>query len=151
MRRSRRKPAGRSPVERAAYARYLKSRSFEPTVDDAPAFSQTGQPGEDLSHPTSRRRRKVNVRERIIDHFSEHWIQYAISSVLLLLAWLMIDSRVDLARVMEREAMSGERIGETRDDLRANGAIDREQDLQIREHTVRIQQLEVANSAGRDE
>jgi len=133
---------GKSRSSREQYNRYIKTRDYEPTVDDTLSFSQSDQSGEELGEPTSTRKRKVNTKQYILEHLSENWLNYVVVMATIVLVYLMYDSKVDLACIdvnitAQKEDISDLEL-ETKQQIKKNYS----QDVDINENRVRLDTLE---------
>jgi hypothetical protein len=81
---------------RSAYQRYLPTIDVEPTVDETEDFNESSSAGEELTQPTIKRKRKIPIRDKIGDHFSDHWIEWLFGIAALVLVYLMYDSKVNI-------------------------------------------------------
>jgi hypothetical protein len=131
----------KSPAQRQAYNRYVKQLDYEPTVDEALPFPTTSQGGEELSEQTTKRRRDLNVKERCVDHLRENWIGWVISLVTVLLGWLMIGSKIEIARLNIVSEGHSDDLKEVKESSQKNLEKNIEQDLTLKEHGLRIEFL----------
>ena len=133
---------GKSKPAREQYNRYIKTRDHEPTVDDTLSFSQSDQSGEELSEPTSKRKRKINTKQHILEHLSENWLNYIVAIFAIVLVYLMYDSKVDLASIVVNITAQKEDISELKLDTKQEIKKNYSQDVDINENRVRLDSLE---------
>jgi uncharacterized coiled-coil protein SlyX len=87
----------KTPKDRSTYQRYLPNIDVQPTVDETEDFNESTSSGEELTQPTIKRQRKIPLKDQIRNHFSSHWIEWSVGIVLLLLGFLMYDSKISIA------------------------------------------------------
>jgi hypothetical protein len=124
------------------YSRGIKEQRYQPTVDDMLIFNDTTNPGEDLSAPPIQKRRPINRTAKLLDHFKRHLIPYAVTVFLAVATYFMVDSRIVVATLTERSSNHTTQIDRLDNEVKELGKKDGNQDLEIREHRVRIEQLE---------
>ena len=132
----------KSTAAKEAYARYLKNVDCEPTVNDQIALSPSTEGGEELREPTSKRRRPVSAGQKLQDHFQEHWVEWLFGGVVAIVVWLMLDARVDLSRIEANAGAQKDNITDLKDDAKLSNQKNQEQDLTLREHSVRLSVVE---------
>ena len=132
----------KSPTQRVNYNRYIERQDYEPTVDDALPFAHSSQSGEDLREPTSRRKRTINMTERILDHFQDHYLTWIFSGIIIVLIYLMFESKVDFARIHKSLEFSGKNISSLDFDMKKKTEKDSKQDLNINENRIKIGVIE---------
>lgn len=133
---------GKTPVAKATYVRYLKNIDCEPTVDDQIALSPSTEGGEELREPTSKRRRRISTGQKLQDHIQEHWVEWLFAGVVAITAWLMIAARVDLTRIETNASAQKDRIAELNGWAQKSVDKNQEQDLTLREHSLRLSSVE---------
>lgn len=140
----------KSPDHLRAYNRAIRTQRYEPTLDETLDFKETSEAGEDLSEPAKNRRRPINHKSRIKDHFLENWANWLVGALAIVGLYFMIDAKVELARVDARVDFNKELTTSLDADLDGNAKHDAEQDLWIQENRLRVQQLEVRAVDGSD-
>ncbi|WP_319560292.1 hypothetical protein [Marispirochaeta sp.] len=80
--------------QRFAYHRYIESRDVEPTLDEKIHFQDSVRSGEELSEPTSKRKRKVPLKDKAADHISEHWFEWVIAIVAMIMGYFVYESKL---------------------------------------------------------
>ncbi|MGD9874405.1 MAG: hypothetical protein AB7T27_09040 [Kiritimatiellia bacterium] len=128
--------------QRQAYNRYIQQLDYEPTVDEALRFANSTQPGEELTEPTSKRKRSLNTGERFRDHIIQNWLNWVVGVVAVVLLWLMYDSKIDFARMSATMENQKESLDKVEQAEGKNADKNTEQDLLIGEHKIRIGSLE---------
>ena len=93
---SRRTHVQKTKQEKQDYRDYIEAQDYEPTKDESLNFRSTGQSSEELGAPSSKYR-PVDIKTQIAEHFQTHWIKWAISVFLVVLSFLMIDSKSTMA------------------------------------------------------
>ena len=133
---------GKSRPAREAYSRYIKTLDYEPTAQEGTPFERSSESGEEFKEPTSARKRQVKIGQRIKDHFLNNWLNWAVGVVIVVLFFLMVDSKVDLARIGSTIDAIKENVKSLIIESKTQGNKIHEQDLSIRENSLRIQQIE---------
>ena len=139
---NREKHVGKTSFAKEAYSRYLKNIDCEPTVNDKIALSPSTEGGEELREPTSNRRRKVSASQKFKDHFQDHWVEWIIGAVVVIAGWFMIDARIDIVRIETVAGNQKESIAEIQSAEQKSADKNHDQDLTLREHTIRISNVE---------
>ena len=142
--------AGKSRMAREAYSRYIRKLDYDPTVEEPVPFSPSNEGGEELAEPTSQRKRKSSIGNALKDHFSENWVNWLVSGIIIILLFLMIDSKVDLAKISTSIDNVKESISSFVSDSKEGRDKDHEQDLVLKEHSMQIIQLEKESDRNRD-
>ena len=132
----------KSIASRERYNRYIKTLDYEPTVDETLPFSQSNLSGEELSEPTSKRKRKIDTKQRILEHFSENWLQYVIVVFASVLVFLMYGSKIDSERIIVNLDVQKEDISALKSDIKHQTQKNYTQDININENRVRLTTLE---------
>ncbi|MEX0313273.1 MAG: hypothetical protein AB3N18_03775 [Allomuricauda sp.] len=99
------KRGGRKPKSRAErdyYNRLIRQQDFEPTKSESLDFNESNDKDEDYSIPTSSKRRKRSFGDIIRDHVSEKKAEYIFGIIGIILLFLMVNSKVDLATIKEQ-------------------------------------------------
>lgn len=133
---------GKSSASREAYSRYIKKLDYEPTVETPAPFLSTTEGGEELKNPSSTRKRKKTLSSKIQDHISENWIGWLLGLAIIVLFFLMIDSKVDLARINTNLEYLKENVGSIRNDIKEQDRKNQSQDLLINGNSIKITNLE---------
>jgi hypothetical protein len=133
---------GKSPMAREFYSRYLKKIDCEPTVDDQIALSPSTEGGVELREPTSKRKRTVNTGQKLQEHFQDHWVEWLFGSIVALTAWSVIYARIDLVRIETNQITQKESITVIQSGTQKASDKNQEQDLTLREHSLRISNVE---------
>lgn len=136
------KHVGKSAVARETYSRYLKNIDCEPTVNDQVALSPSTEGGEELREPTSKRKRKVSLGHNLQEHFREHWAEWFFGGVVAIVAWLMVDAKIDLARIETNAENQKGNISDLQNGEQKIIDKNQDQDLTLREHSVRLSNVE---------
>ena len=133
---------GKSMAARETYSRYIKKIDCEATVDDKIELSPSTEGGEELREPTSKRRRKVSVGRLFRTHLEEHWVEWLFGSVIAMTAWLMVGARLDLVRIDTTAGAQKDCIIDLQSGAQKSVDKNQEQDLLLREHSIRISNVE---------
>ena len=87
----------KSISQRQFYHNYIEQINPDPTIDQTINFGPSTETGEELSQPTSNRKRVIPFKDKVSNHFSEHWIEWIIGLVLFIGVYFVFDSRIDIA------------------------------------------------------
>ena len=134
---------------RDAYSRYIRKLDYEPTVEEPAPFSPSNESGEELAEPTSSQKRKMSIINAIKDHFSENWVNWLVSGAIIILIFLMIDSKVDLAKISTSIDNAKESISTLISDSKELRENAHGQALVLKEHEMQIIQLEKESERNR--
>ncbi len=137
----------KTPEQRHSYQRYIEVQDYEPTKDEDLSFPQTGQAEEEFGEPTTKSRRGRKLSTKLEDHFTEHWINWLVSIFAIILAWLMINSRIDIATIFEKFDAIKNNLLSIKTSLDANSINDHRQDLIINENKIRIEYFKKSDSS----
>lgn len=94
---SRSSHASKSPAQRTAYQKYIRSTEKQPTLDESIPFDTTLQKGEEFSEPTSKRKRAIPVPQKIREHFESHWIEWLLTVFAIISIYVYIDTKIQIA------------------------------------------------------
>ena len=83
--------------QRSAYQKYIRTTERQPTVDENFDFDSTLQQGEELSEPTSKRKRSIPTTKKIENYFKQHWIEWVIGVFILISVYFFIDAKINIA------------------------------------------------------
>ena len=133
---------GKSSSDRERYVRYIKKTDYEPTVDERISLGHSDLEGEEFQEPTSKRKRKISTKEKLLDHFGEHWVEWLVTIALGVLYFLMSASKIDITRIEGHIESHKEKISNLETDSKNQNKTDHDQDLQINENLIRISNLE---------
>lgn len=132
-------------LSRQIYRSNIKKTDYEPTVDEATIFSPSDQEGEDFREPTVKRKRKVDIKDRLIEHVNNNWHMWAIGAFVTLGGYFLVDSKIIIARIdatMEAHKSDISRIElSEKEDSQKN----QEQDMLLKEHAIRLEHIEKQN------
>lgn len=133
---------GRSHGERDSYSRYIRSRDYEPTVDETIALGCSDVGGEELREPTTKRKRQDNAGEHIKSHLKQHWLEWTICAAIAVFFFLMVDSKIFIARMDVRvESLNGSVI-DLKGQVKDLNSKNNEQDLTLKEHSIHLSNIE---------
>lgn len=136
---------GKTPYQKSAYHKYIQRMDLEPTLDDSVNFNDSAKGGEELSEPTSKRKRKIKTKDRIANHFSDNWVIWISGIFVFALMYFMIDSKIDFAKLDVNLNNQVEKIGTIHNSSLSNKKQNHKQDLQINENKLRIEFIEKNN------
>jgi hypothetical protein len=123
-------------AERQYYQRYIESAPPDPTiVDDSIKFHPSNEFGEEFSRPSAPGVRKPPLTQRIIDHFSEHWLEWIIGIFSIVLIFLVYDAKANIGVFDER--LTNQKDTLTRIETNLNEDIqDQQEDINIINQTI---------------
>jgi cell division protein FtsL len=140
----------KSGAEKRYYNDFIKSQDYVPTVDESLKFSETTDEQNEFKVEKNKKPRKKSFKEQISDHFGEHWIYYVIGVVTIVISFLMIDSKVDIARIFEKNSTIEKNIEtistdikeldkKITDDIDELKETNHDQDMKIQENSLKIE------------
>ena len=136
---------GKTPYQKSAYQKYIQRIDLEPTLNDSVDFNDSAKGGEELSEPTSKRKRKIKIRDRMANHFSDNWVIWVSGIFVIALVYFMIDSKIDFAKLDVNLNNQVEKIETIKNSSLSNEKQNYKQDLQINENKLRIEFIEKSN------
>ena len=85
--------------ERSAYQKYITRIDPQPTVNEKKSvdFESSMESGEELSEPTSKRKRKISFAALVGNHLNKHWLQWLFASLIFIGFYFMVDAKIDIA------------------------------------------------------
>ena len=131
--------------ERDYYSKYIKSKDYEPTVDETLHFPSTDDDKKDFSNQKTNKKRKVSLQQQLSDHFEENWIKWVGGVIACVLLWLMFDSKLSINGIEYKVSSMQDDIKELKQTNKETNEHLQKQDLNIREHQVRIETLQKGN------
>lgn len=136
---------GKSVKDRQDYFRYIKKRDYEPTAIQNVPFSHSNEGGEELKEPTTNRKRPVKFTQKIKDHLSDKWVPWLVTGVILLMGYLMVDSKIDIAKIGTTLETLKENVKLLIEDNKKFSEKLHSQDLKINENSLRLNNFEKQN------
>lgn len=124
------------------YNRAIKRQRYEPTIDQSLDFRETSAPGVDLTEPVPQKRRVVDVRAQIEAYIKEHWIAWVVGIVCVAFVFLLVDAKVDFARLFSRAEEHERQIERIEHSVERANEKNVEQDLSIQANEIRLDNLE---------
>ncbi len=94
----------KSGMEKRYYNDFIKSQDYTPTVDESLKFEETTDENNEFKVEPNKKRRPKSFKEQFSEHFGEHWIYYVIGVVTLVVSFFMVESKVDIARIFEKNS-----------------------------------------------
>jgi len=133
---------GKSKMERDYYSRFIKNLDYEPTIDETIKFPETDDTKRDFSLPKSSDKRKVSLKQKLSDHFEENWIRWVIGAFVVLLIFLMYDSKVDIKGIETNVDNIKEDMKDVKGSQKEIQNKLHEQDLKIQENKIKLESIE---------
>ncbi|HVP06287.1 MAG TPA: hypothetical protein VMS71_00490 [Candidatus Acidoferrum sp.] len=132
----------KSVAERTRYRKYIDRLDYEPTVDDTLTFADSDRGDKDVTQQVPAAARPVPYTTRFKSFLSVHWFDLLVAIFVFILLFATVDSKVDLARISTALDAQKETLKDLKSDIKDRTSDDHNQDLQLREHSVRLQNLE---------
>lgn len=145
--------SSKTASEKQYYSDFMRSRDYSPTVDESLKFEETTDENSEFKVAENKRRRRIPFKEQFTEHLQEFWFQYLSGGIAIIFVFLMIDSKVDFAKLFEKTDNIEENIRdvktsikdlesdqETKDE-KINDKL-KDHDLKIQENKIRIENLE---------
>jgi len=132
----------KSIEERRDYQRYIEKQHYEPTVDETIEFAHTVETGEELSQPTTKRKRKISAKQRLGNHLSENWPLWLIGLIIIILAYYTTDSKIDFAEIVANLKNIEKTIDKIEIKVEENNKAISDQSIDINENKIRIEYLQ---------
>jgi cell division protein FtsL len=145
--------SSKTPSEKQYYSDFIRNRDYSPTVDESLKFEETTDENSEFTIGASTKRRRKPVREQFADHLHEFWFQYLAGGVAVVFIFLMVDSKVDFARLFEKTDNIEENIKEVKTSIKdleqeqkketekINDKL-KQHDLELKENQIKIENLE---------
>ena len=128
--------------ERQTYQRYIEIQHYEPTVDDRVEFAQTAESGEELSEPTAKQKRKINLAQRLGNHLSENWPFWLVGLLIAIIGFYTINARINFAEIRIILGTFGKTMERIENKVDENNKAINEQSKIIHENKIRIEYLQ---------
>ncbi len=129
-------------LERDYYTRYIKSRDYEPTVDESLKFEDSSDSKPDYSEPTTNKSRKVSLKHQLEDYLRENWIPGVIGLIVVIGGYFMISSQITMGKIETLLFKMDEDVKEIKDDIKgSNDKLDKIDD-QSKENSWKLDQIE---------
>lgn len=129
----------KTPKERAIYAQYLKGLDYTPTVDQRLPFPASDEPGEDLSEPTVKRRRKVALSAKLADHFKSKWVEWLVGLAIIGGGYLLYGSKIEFSEFKIHFNTLKDEVTDLKQTSKEHGKQLQQQEIKLREHDVRLE------------
>jgi len=140
----------KSGLEKKYYNDFIKSQDYTPTVDESLKFEETTDEKNEFKVESNKKRRPKPFKEQFTEHFSENWIYYVIGVATIVISFFMIDSKVDIARLFEKNSSIEKSIEKVGGDIEEiDKKLDSEfeklndknhlQDMKIQENSLKIE------------
>ena len=140
----------KSGMEKKYYNDFIKSQDYIPTVDESLKFEETTDENNEFKVEANNKPRHKSFKEQFSEHFGEHWIYYVVGVVTLVISFLMVESKVDIARIFEKTSGIEKNIEKVSSDIKdLDSKIDKgidelkdenhDQDMKIQENKLKIE------------
>lgn len=133
---------GKSKLAREGYSRYIRRLDYEPTLEEPGPFKPSHEAGEESGEATSDRKRPVKISEKVKDHVLNNWINWLIGAAIVVMVFLMVDSKIDLAKINTTIDRLKTDVQSLIGDVKTINEKNHQQDLAIKEDNLRINSLE---------
>lgn len=142
--------ASKSRFERDYYTRYIKSRDYEPTVDESLKFEDSSDSKPDYSEPTTNKSRKVSLKHQLEDYIKENWIPGAIGLIVVIGGYFMGSSQISMGKIETLLFKMDEDVKEIKEDIKgSNTKLDKIDD-QSKENSWKLDQIEKERERARE-
>lgn len=128
--------------ERSAYVDYIKQQNYEPTKEEGLNFNDSQNKETDYSIQKSPNKRKRQFSDIMKEHFSENWPNYLAGSFTFILLFLTVDSKIDIATIVEKLNGTSTNIESIKEDQKELLKSNHEQDLKIQENKLNLEHLQ---------
>ena len=152
----------KSPSERSAYQKYIARVEPQPTIDEKKSvnFDASMDSGEELSEPTSKRKRKISFGVSVNNYLNKNWLRWFFGGIFIIGAYFMVDAKIDIAvanakLIDQQRQINGldseiksnsleyqQQLEKNKNSIEVNKEIDHDQDLIINELRTRIEFIE---------
>ncbi|HEY3402585.1 MAG TPA: hypothetical protein VGK59_04300 [Ohtaekwangia sp.] len=145
---SRRKThTAKSQSEKQYYSDFIRNRDYSPTVDDSLKFEETTDENSEFKVGSNVRRRGRPLGEQFGDHMHEFWFQYLSGGVALVFIFLMIDSKVDFARLFEKTDHIEQQIQDVKEEIKDVEQLQKRESEKIydelKEHELKLRETQI--------
>ena len=132
----------KTPSERSEYSQYIRKKHDDPTVDEGLDFAESIDKQQDLSVPTAGKPRKRPIGNVLKEHFQENWTNWLAGCFAVILMFVMVQYRIDLARIFEKLDFMNEDINALESSNSELENAIHEQNLKIQQNSINLQHLE---------
>lgn len=132
----------KSMQEKAHYKRYIRQLDYEPTLDERVEFPESDKTDKEYSVSTLPPARRETILESLGEHLKENWLAWLIGIFAVVLVFLMVESKVDIAKIFEKTETIKENVNDLEDDIEKLKEKDHEQDLEIQEVKIKSENIE---------
>jgi|GEM_PF-1611742 len=134
--------ASKNRFERDYYTRYIKSKDYEPTVDESLKFEDSSDSKPDYSEPTSNKSRKISLKYQLEDYVKENWIPGVITLIVIIGGYFMVTSQITMGKIETLLFKMDEDVKEIKEDIKGtNNELSKIND-QSKENSWKLDQLE---------
>lgn len=134
--------AAKTKSEREYYSKAIRNLDYEPTVDDAIKFPETDEGKSDYSLQRSIHKRRINLKQRVLDHMEENWIKWVLAGTAIVIGYLVYDSKINISVLMTKVETIVSEISELKNNEKANVEKLHQHDLEIQEAKFKIESVE---------
>lgn len=128
--------------EKANYKRYIRQQDYEPTLNERVDFPESDKTDKEYSVSEVPAIRRESKFELISEYFKENWLPWSIGVFAVILIFLMVDSKVDIAKIFERTETIKENVSGIENDIEKIKEKNHEQDLKIQENKFKTESVE---------
>jgi len=132
----------KSNLEKEYYMKGIKNFDYEPTVDEAIKFPVTDNTDRDFSVQTSPHRRKSNFNESFFNHLEDNWIKWLIAGIGFVIFYLMVDSKIDITRILTNVENLKQDVTRLNDGQEQNAEKIQKQEIEIEKTKMKIEFIE---------
>ena len=89
----------KSRSERQYYAKQIHRQDYDPTSDDSLDFPDSDDPSEELAVSPTNRLQTVNPISKVSLYIRDHWVEFLVAAVALVLGFFLFEFNRDMGRV----------------------------------------------------
>ena len=109
---------GRPERERVDYTRSIRARDYSPTVKAKALNEESDSIGENLTQPSINRMRPSSFATKLKEHFSAHWMEWAVGLFLLVFGFFGYEARFHLAALDRDSSDAKAQVSELKDSMK---------------------------------
>jgi hypothetical protein len=129
--------------EKESYRRYIKQTDYEPTVDETLKFNSTDEQQKGLAQTTAGYR-GISLHTSVTNHLKEHWGEYLIAFLLIIMSYFMYESKIDINGINIKVNSIEDDVKELKTEQKELNQKNHEQDLKIQKNDLKIEEIDKA-------
>ena len=128
----------KTPYEKTAYLGYIKKQGYEPTLEEGLKFNDSVDKDLELSTQQSKKVNRLSTAEQLKIHFKENWINWVVAGGVIILTYLMIESKITNSNHDIKITNSEKQIDENKADINNLKESQHQQDMKIQENSIKL-------------